>query len=152
VFYKTIGKIWQINKGGTMSDKLKLTDKYFEISIDKDSNHPLSRIGVVYVVAKNREAAVKMVDEIDPIDQAKFHVFRNKFLSLRDDALTLSDQAIENGFELIGRTERIKCFREALLRVYLSNVEDEALGFIRWMIITLTSDIIEVRSNEKLKK
>lgn len=135
-----------------MTNKFKLEDKYFEIKISKEAEHPLSDIGVAYVLAKNAQDAQKKIRHIDIADQIKFNTFRNKFIFLTDDALKLSDDAIENGFDLIDRKQRVKCFYEALFRVYLSGVEEEAMGFIGWMIITKTSEIIEDKNQERLKK
>jgi len=127
-------------------------EKYFEIKISKELEHPLSKIGMAYVLAKNSQDAQKKILKIDVDDQIKFHAFRKKFLFLTDDALKLSDDAIEHGFDLIDRKQRIKCFYEALFRVYLSGVEEEAMGFIGWMIITKTSELIEDKNQERLKK
>jgi hypothetical protein len=127
-------------------------EKYFEIKISKELEHPLSEIGVAYVFAKSSLDAQKKIRKIDVADQIKFHAFRKKFLFLTDDALKLSDDAIENGFDLIDRKQRIKCFHETLFRVYLSGVEDEEIGFVAWMIITKTSEIIEDKNQERLIK
>lgn len=119
----------------------KYEEQYFEIP---NAYNPKKKI---FVLAKNVEEAQRKAKLPGSDNYDNFTRFRNIYKHLQEDALILADwqeRYVRN--MRLNRRDRIRCFNEALLRVFYMDSLQDCFDVVGWKIIDTTDEIIQARN------